>query len=99
MRTLLKVQIPVEAGNRSIQDGTLPKLLGSTLEELKAEAAYFYAEDGKRTALFVFDMKDASQIPPIAESFFLGVNADVTFSPVMSADDLKAGIERASKKF
>jgi hypothetical protein len=46
----------------------------------------------------VFDMKDASSIPVVAEPFFMGLNADVQFTPVMNADDLKAGLEKAMKR-
>jgi hypothetical protein len=41
MRCLLKVSIPVETGNATIGDGTLPKTIESILNELKPEAAYF----------------------------------------------------------
>jgi hypothetical protein len=47
-------------------------------------------------------MEDASQIPAIAEPWFLAVNASVEFQPVMVMEDLlKAGpsIEKAVKKF
>jgi hypothetical protein len=53
MRCLLKVSIPVEIGNVTIGDGTLPKTIESILDELKPEAAYFAEENGKRTG-FVF---------------------------------------------
>ena len=49
--------------------------MGSSLEALKAEAAYFTAEDGMRTALIFFEMGDASGIPPAAEPFFMGLGA------------------------
>jgi hypothetical protein len=95
MRTLLKVSIPVEAGNNAIKDGTLAKTMGAMLERLKPEAAYFLADNGKRTGLIVFDLKSPADIPSIAEPFFLGFDADVTFSPVMDAADMQAGVERA----
>jgi hypothetical protein len=41
----------------------------------------------------VFDLKDPSEIPAIAEPFFLNLNAKVEFSPVMNAEDLKKGLE------
>ena len=99
MRMMLKVTVPVEVGNTTIKDGTLPKALQSTAERLKPEAAYFLAEDGKRTALFFFDMQDASQIPSIAEPLFMGMNASLTMVPVMNTDDLKKGLEQAAKNF
>ena len=97
MRTLLKVKIPVEAGNKGVQDGTIQKVMGEAMERLRPEGAYFFAENGMRAAIFVFDLKDSSDIPSIAEPFFSGINASVEFTPVMNADDLKKGLERVSK--
>ncbi len=97
MRTMMKVSIPHEAGNRGVQEGTLPKAFGGFMDEFKPEAAYFFAENGVRTALFVFDLKKESDIPYVAERFFMGFNANVSATPVMNADDLKAGIEKVEK--
>jgi hypothetical protein len=92
MRTLMKVQISAEAGNRGIKDGTLPEIIRKTLEAVQAEAAYFTAMDGKRTMLAVFDLKAASDIPRIAEPLFMGLNASVEFIPCMNAEELKTGL-------
>ena len=93
MRTMLRVVMPVEKGNQAVQNGTLPRVMMSAMQDLKPEAAYFYPENGKRACLMVFDMKDPSQIPVIAERFFMELNAEVTLTPVMNADDLKKGLE------
>ena len=72
------------------------------LAEQKPDAVYFYADDGKRTGLLVVNMKDTSQIPAIAEPWFLAFNASVEFHPVMSPEDLaKAGpaIAKAAKNY
>ena len=98
MRTLIKVTVPVEAGNKAVQDGTLQKVLAEALERLRPEAAYFLAERGVRTALYVVDLKDQSEVPVIAEPFFLALNAAVEFVPVMNADDLKKGLDRVTRK-
>ncbi len=95
MRMLLKVQMPTEPGNAAIKDGSLPQIIGSSLEALKAEAAYFIAEDGMRTALIFFDMKDSSEIPPAVEPFFLGLGAEITVVPAMNAQDMQAGVSKA----
>ena len=91
MRMMVHVTIPVEAGNEAIKDGSLMSTVKSTIEDLKAEAAYFTAMDGQRCAIIVFDMKDTSEIPGIAERFFLAFDAKVQFYPVMTAQDLAAG--------
>jgi hypothetical protein len=43
------------------------KAIQSILEQQKAEAAYFLAEDGKRTGILIVNVEDASKIPAIAE--------------------------------
>ena len=94
MRTMIRVKMPVDAGNKAIQDGSLPKTIGEALQRLKPEAAYFYPENGVRTAIMVVDVKDSSEIPAIAEPFFSRLNAAVEFLPVMNAEELKAGLAK-----
>lgn len=89
MRTLLRVSIPVEAGNAAAKAGTLGSTIEKILADLKPEAAYFFADDnGHRSGSIVFDLKDSSDIPAIAEPWFLAFHAKVSFRPVMSPRDL-----------
>ena len=102
MRFMVKVLWDVAKGNELARKGTLGETAESILQELKPEAAYFVAEKGKRSAILFVNMDDASQIPAVAEPWFLAVNATVELQPVMKMEDLlKAGssIERAVKKF
>jgi hypothetical protein len=69
---------------------------------LKPEAAYFAEDNGKRTAFIFFDLKDTSQIPAVAEPWFLAFDAHVEFHPAMNMEDLKRatpGIEKAVKNY
>ena len=102
MRFLLKAEFPVEIGNAKAKDGSLPQSIQAILDEQKPEAAYFLASNGKRAALIVVDLQDPSEIPALAEPWFLAFNATVELIPAMNAEDLmKAGtaIEQAVKKF
>jgi hypothetical protein len=94
MRTMLKIYLPTETGNKVYKDGTLAKTFEAFMQQHKPEAAYFFPEGGKRAALFVFDLSDPTHIVTVAERFFLDLEADVFMTPVMTADDLKAGIEK-----
>ncbi len=103
MRMLMRVSIPVETGNAAIKAGTLSSTIEKILADLKPEAAYFYADDeGNRCGSVVFDMQDTSQIPAVAEPWFLAFNAKLSIRPVMSPADLaKAapGMSAAVKQF
>lgn len=103
MRMLMKVSFPVEAGNAAARSGTLGTKVKAILDELKPESVYFTAnERGERCGHIVFDMKETSQIPSIAEPWFLAFNAGITITPAMTPQDLAnagPGIERAVKKY
>ena len=102
MRFLVKVNIPVEAGNRAAKAGKLGTTIQSILADLKPEAVYFTDDNGQRTAFLFLEMQDASLIPAIAEPWLLAFNASIEIHPVMVPDDLaKAGgaIEQAVKKY
>ena len=99
MRTLLKVSLDVEAGNKGAKDGTIARVIGSVSEMIKPEASYFLTEKGKRTAYFFFDLKDPSQIPQIAEPFFMALNAEVDFTPVMNQEEPDALTPRSAIGF
>ena len=102
MRFLVKVNIPVEAGNKAARAGKLGATIQSILADLKPEAVYFTDDNGQRTAFLFVEMNDASQIPAIAEPWFLALNASIEIHPVMIPDDLaRAGgaIEAAAKKY
>lgn len=102
MRFLLKVNIPVESGNAAARAGKLGPTIQSILADLKPEAAYFTDDKGQRTGFIVLEMQDASQIPAIAEPWFLAFNASIEIHPVMIPADLaKAGpaIEQAVKSY
>jgi hypothetical protein len=102
MRMMLKVSIPVEAGNEAVRNGTLGSTIQKILADIKPEAAYFAEDDGERTGYIFFDMNKSSELPAIAEPFFLAFNATVTVRPAMTPQDLaEAGphFERALKNY
>ncbi len=92
MRVMIRVRVPVDPGNDAIRSGKMGKVVQRFMEECKPEAAYFFPDGGERASLFILDLRDASQIPEIAERLFLGINARIDMIPVMTIEDLQKGL-------
>jgi len=103
MRMMLHVVIPVKTGNAAVREGKLGSTLQKILADLKPEAAFFTETNGTRSGYIFFDMKDAAQLPAIAEPWFLAFNATLTVKPAMTPQDMAgsagAGIEAAVKAY
>ena len=91
MKYIMKVRIPQERGNEALSDPKFGQTMNELLGEIKAEAAYFTTVNGQRGAYVIVNMNDASEIPGIAEPFFLWLDADIEFIPVMRPEDLAKG--------
>ena len=102
MRMMMKVTMPVETGNDAARKGALGTTVQKILAEMKPEAAYFAEDGGQRTGYIFFDMTDSSQLPTVAEPWFLAFNASLTVRPAMTPQDLAnatQAIQRAVENF
>lgn len=97
MRVMLKACMDTEKANEAIRSGTLGKLIQESMEQIKPEAAYFTTDHGKRTAYVFFDMQDSAQMPVLSEPFFLNLGAEVTYTPVMNAEDVERGLSQLGR--
>lgn len=96
----MNVRIPHQTFNAAVKDGTVGSKLNRILEAIKPEAAYFTEHCGQRGAVLVVNMADASNIPALAEPWFLTFQADVEFRIAMTPADLKkAGLDALGKKW
>lgn len=92
MKYIMKVRMSIEKGNEALTDPQFGHKMNQLLAEIKAEAVYFTTICSQRGAYIVVNINDASEIPALAEPFFLWLNADIDFIPVMRPEDLaKAG--------
>ncbi|MDB5461110.1 MAG: hypothetical protein JWO72_2851 [Caulobacteraceae bacterium] len=93
MRVLMKVQIPVEAGNEGVKSGVLPQTIREFADAAKPEAMYFTVADGMRTMFAVIDMATTADMPRLGEPLFLKLNASIEATPCMNAQELAAGLQ------
>ena len=98
MRMIMNVRIPHETFNAAVRAGTVEDTIGRIVEQTRPEAVYFTEQDGSRGALLVVDVADASQVPALAEPWFLSFNADCEFRVAMTPEDLhKAGLDAVAE--
>jgi len=98
MRMLIEFQLPIEPFNTLVRKGTAGQVIQKILGDVKPEAVYFTAREGKRGGVMIVNLSDPSKIPAIAEPFFLQFNATVAIHPCMTPEDLgKAGLETLGK--
>ena len=97
---LLKVVLPTEPFNALVKKGTVGKLLGKAMEELKPEEAHFTLSDGKRCLLMVVNVNKPADYVKYAEPFFLQFNAQIKYDITISPEELNAsGLEEIGKKY
>ena len=100
MRMMVQVVFPHDPFNAAVRDGSVGRKMKRILDQQKPEAVYFTDHRGHRSAWMIIDMAEASQIPAIAEPWFLGFNADIELHAVMTPKDLEAaGLEQLGKEW
>jgi hypothetical protein len=100
MRILMNVKFPHGPFNKAVRDGSAGEKMKRILDAAKPESVYFTDQDGRRSAVVVVNLPDASKIPALAEPWFLTFEAEVEFRIVMTPADLqKAGLEAIGKKW
>jgi hypothetical protein len=89
MRMLMNVVLPTEPFNAAMRAGTAGETIGKILAAVKPEVVYFTDQEGQRGATLVIHVSDASEIPALAEPWYLSFNAKCTFRIAMVPEDLK----------
>ncbi len=100
MRMMMLVQCPIEPFNTLVRNGTAGSTMKKILDDAKPEAAYFGEREGKRGGILIVDLQSPSDVPRLAEPWFLCFNAEVEFRVCMLPEDLgKANLEALGKKW
>lgn len=100
MRVLMLLQFPIEPFNTAVKNGTVGAKMRQILDATKPEAAYFTERDGHRGGILVVNMDKASDIPRLAEPWFLNFHAEVEIRIAMTPEDLAhADLDALGKKW
>lgn len=97
---IVNVAFPIEPFNSMVINGTAGEMMGRIIDDIKPESIYFTELDGNRGAVMVTDIDNSSDIPSIAEPWFLLFEAICEFKIAMSPDDLmKADLAKLGEKW
>ena len=97
---MMMVEFPLEPFNSAVRNGTAGPTMKKILDDAKPEAAYFGERDGKRGGVLIVDVAKPSDVPRLAEPWFLSFNAEVKFRVVMTPEDLaQADLNALGKKW
>jgi hypothetical protein len=100
MRMIMLLQFPIEPFNTLVRNGAIGEKMHRILDATKPESAYFTERDGHRGAILVVDLESASDVPRLAEPWFLTFDAKVEYRIAMTAEDLgRADLGALGKKW
>lgn len=100
MRFLVHIEFPVEPFNTHVRDGSSGDRIRRVVEATQPESIWFSETDGRRGAVAVHELESVSEIPRIAEPWFLTFAAECRFRVAMTLDDLaQARLDELGKKW
>jgi Domain of unknown function (DUF3303) len=100
MRFVMQISLPAAKFNQAVRAGTAGETMRKILDETKPEAAYFTSQGGNRGGILIVDLNSASELPRLAEPWFLRFDANIEFHPAMTPEDLgAAGIDELGRKW
>jgi hypothetical protein len=88
MRMLMIITFPPEPFNSAVRDGAVGLKIKRILDAQAPETVYFTELDGKRGAVLAVNPGESSDIPALAEPWYLTFDARVEFRVAMTPDDL-----------
>lgn len=100
MRMLMHVSMPLEPFSTAVRDGTVGQKIERILEAIQPEAVYFSEHNGCRAGFLVVEVAGPSDVPRLAEPWFLTFDASVEFRVAMTPADLAhAGLKSLGKQW
>jgi len=98
MRMIMLVQFPIEPFNALTKNGSIGAKMKQLLDATKPEHVWFSERNGKRGGIMVVNLDSPSDVPRLAEPWFLALNAEVEFRIAMTPEDLgRSGLDSVGK--
>ncbi|HET7102999.1 MAG TPA: panthothenate synthetase [Terracidiphilus sp.] len=100
MRMIMLVQCPIEPFNTAVRNGSVGATMKKIIDAIKPESIFFTEREGHRGAIAVVQVDSPSDVPRLAEPWFLSFNAEVEFRIAMTPEELgRANLEGVGKQW
>ncbi len=100
MRMIMLIEFPIEPFNTAVRDGSVAAKMKKILDDAKPESVYFTERNGHRGGVLIVEVATPSDVPRLAEPWFLTFNAEVEFRIAMTPEDLgRSNLEALGKKW
>jgi len=100
MRMMMLVQFPIEPFNTAVRKGTVAATMKKILDAVRPEHVWFSERDGKRGGVMIVNVDSPSDVPRLAEQWFLAFNAQLEFRIAMTPEDLgRANLDAIGKEW
>jgi hypothetical protein len=90
MRFLMRIEMPTEAENPEVAESGFNDKMRALLLKVNAKSASFGVVDGRRVDEIIVDVKDATELPGIAEPFFRWLKVKAEFLPELTKEEARA---------
>jgi len=98
MRMIMLVQFPIEPFNTLVKNGSMGAKMKQLLDATKPDHVWFSERNGKRGGIMIVNLDSPSDVPRLAEPWFLALNAEVEFRIAMTPEDLgRSGLDSIGK--
>ena len=97
MRIMVEFNMPTEHGNEVVRSGKIKDIFEKLGAQFKPEAMYFRPVNGNRGGFMVINTDDPAIDVAVGEAFWFGLQAEVTITPCMNAEDLGQGLSKMPK--
>lgn len=100
MRMIMLVQCPIEPFNTAVRNGSVGATMKKIIDAIKPESIFFTEHEGHRGAIAVVQVDSPSDVPRLAEPWFLSFNAEVEFRIAMTPEELgRANLEGVGRQW
>ena len=96
MKFILRLHLPPEYGNKTLQNPNFPKKIEGPLNQIKPEAVYFALAEGERGIYMIVNLPSDDMMGTVIEPLWtiFTCKSHINFTPVTELSDIQKGLQK-----